>query len=300
MSDIDDLRAQVRKQRAAVTRKEKRILNNTGIGIASTDEDPRRNPSVIKKYNSRQLNNYLKELNAFMQRDNGYIPDSTGGFIRKNEWLGYKRSEVKFNKIVKAHFDKIKEIRDPYRNVSIKDAEGLFVPDSARAQGEIRHRPYNEIHRNPQNIKNVDALRKLQAQVDGKLSKDYLNKALDAGRRQAGQMMDNAGISESKDKLAKLSNQQFDVLWNYFGFAGRLAQIGESGGKRKENIDKFDPLDAQDKDNIKKDIEDLIEDASKLKFDKNMNTILNSKMTNKQKNIKIRSAYDKSQKEKDK
>lgn len=300
MSTIDDLRAQVRKRRSAVTGKERRILNNTGIKIADTAEDPRRAPSAIKKYNTTQLNNYLKTLDAFMQRDNGYVPDSSGGFIRKAEWLGYKRSEVKFNKIVKSHFDKIAMIRDPYRNVTIKDAEVLFVPDSARAQGEIRHRPYNEINRNSSNIKSVEALRKLQAQVNGKLSKDYLGNAIQAGRKQAGQMLDNAGISSLKTKLAGLSDMQFDVLWNYWGFAGRLAQIGESGGQRKGIVDRHDPLDAEQKDNIKQDVSDFIDSAEKLKFDKNKNQILDSKKTNKQKNKKIRSAYDKMQIEKNK
>lgn len=297
MSDIDDLRAQVRKRRSAVTNKENRIFNNTGVKIANTQEDPRRALGVVKKYNTTQLNNYLKDLNAFMQRGNGYVPDSSGGFIRKNEWLKYKRSEVKFNRIVKIHFDKIKDIRDPYRNVTVKNAEALFVPDSARAQGEIRHRPYNLISRNPQNVKNAAALKKLQNDIDNKSSKEYLSKALDAGRKQAEQMMDNAGISELKAALGKLSNQQFDVLWNYFGFAGRLAQIGESGGKRKENIDRKDPLNAEQKDNIAKDVESLIKDAAKLKFDKNKNVILNKDLTNKQKNQKIRKAYNKSQKD---
>lgn len=277
MSRLDDLRDIVRKRRADVTTKERRIFNNTGIDIKNTREDPRRAPSVIKNYNTKQLNNYLAELNNFMLRSNGYIPDSSGGFIRKSDWLSYKRIERKHNKIVKEHFERIADIKDPYRNVTIREAEGLFVPDSKRAQGEIKHRPYNEINRNPKNIKSAEALKKLQDQINKKISPDFLNKALDAGRKQAGQMMDNAGISSSKEKLAKLSNVQFDVLWNYWGFAGRLAQIGESGGHRGKNVDRHDPLDAQEKDNIKQDIEDFIDEAAKLTFDKKRNVIFKKK-----------------------
>ena len=271
MARIDELRDEARKRRSAVTGKERRILNNTGIDLRNTREDPRRDPKVIKKYNSRQLVNYIQELNNFMQRDNGYVPDSSGGFIRKRDWINYKRSERKYNKIVDEHFNDIANILDPYRNVTIREAEIMYVPDSKRAQGEIRHRPYNEINRNPQNIKNAEALAKLHAQVEGKLDKHYLPKAIAAGRKQAGQMLDNAGLGGLRDAVGRLTDRQFDILWNYWGFAGRLSQIGESGGHRAKNVretDKFDPLSAQEKDNIKDDISEFIDNAKELKFDK--------------------------------
>jgi hypothetical protein len=268
MSVIDLLRLEVRKRRSAVTSKERRIFNNTGVDLKNTRDDPRRPPSVVKKYNTTQLNNYLKDLNNFMLRENGYIADTSGGLIPKRDWLNYVRSERKHNKIVKAHFDKIADILDPYRNRTIRQAEGLFVPDDNRAAGEIKHRPYNEVHRNPNNIKNVDALRKLQAQIDKKQSKDYLVNAIENGRTQAYQMLANAGIAELKNAVAKLSNQQFDVLWNYWGFAGRLSQIGSSGGNRSKNIDSRDRLPQQEKDQIKEDVTELIEAAIKLEFNK--------------------------------
>jgi len=300
MSDIEALRALVRKRRAAVSGKERRILNTTGIEIAGTREDPRRPPSVVKKYNTTQLNNYLSELNAFMMRGNGYVPDSSGGFIRKSDWLSYKRSERKFNKIVAAHFEQIGDIKDITRGVTIREAEKLFVPESKRAAGELRHRPYNEVNRNPKNIKSAEALKKLQDQIEGKSTPAFLAKALDAGRKQAGQMMDNAGVSELKEALSHLNNQQFDVLWNYWGFAHRLGQIGSSGGQRSKNVDRHDPLDAQEKDNIREDIGTFIDEASKLKFDKKKNLILDSKgpkqskkKRNESDNQQIRAAYNK-------
>lgn len=296
MNNINILRAEVRKRRSAVTSKERRIYNNTGIDLKNTKDDPRRPPSVVKNYNTTQLNNYLRDLNNFMLRENGYIPDSSGGFIPKRDWLSYLRSERKLNKIVKAHFNKIADIRDPYRNVTIRQAEGLFVPDDARAAGEIRHRPYNEIHRNPKNIKNVDALKKLQNQINKKQTKEYLQEAINNGRSQANSMLANAGISELKNAMAKLSDQQFDVLWNYWGFAGRLAQIGSSGGNSVKNIESRDRLPQQEKDNIKEDVEELINDAMKLEFNNKKEMILNKNIPNAKKNKQIRKAYDKNKK----
>ena len=287
MANIDDLRKEVRKRRAAVTAKENRIRRNTGVDIKGSKADPRRDPKVINKYNARQLNSYLKELNNFMLRENGYVPDSSGGLIPKRDWLNYKRGERKYNKIVKQHFEKIADIKDPYRNVTIREAERLFVPESKRAAGEIRHRPFNEIIRDPKNIKSAEALKKLADQIKRKSDPKFLDAAIKAGRKQAGQMLDNAGLSSLKAAVAKLSDKQFDVLWNYWGFAGRLAQIGESGGQRGKTVEGKDVLDAQERDNIKEDIQDFIDNAKKLKFSNNQNRISSSGLTNKQKNQKF-------------
>jgi hypothetical protein len=296
MAYIDVLRAEVRKKRSAVTNKERRIFNNTGVNLNGTSEDPRRPINVVKKYNSTQLNSYLKQLDSFMSRENGYIADSSGGLIPKRDWLKYRKSERKYNKIVKAHFDKIADIHDPYRNKTIRQAEGLFVPDDNRAAGEIRHRPYNEIKRNPNAIKNINALKKLQDDINKKQSPNYFNNAIKNGRNQANQMLANAGINELKNAMAKLSDQQFDVLWNYFGFAGRLAQIGSSGGNRAQNIASRDRLPQQEKDQIAEDVSELIEAAQQLKFNNSRQVILDKNISNAKKNTKIRKAYDKNNK----
>lgn len=279
MSDLDRLRERVRKRRADVTAKERRILINTGVDIKGTKEDPRRPPSVIKRYNSTQLRKYLNQLDAFMSRSNGYVPDSSGGLIKKSDWLRYKREERKLNKVVIEHFNSIANIKDPYRNVTIMEAEGLYVPNSKRAQGEIRHRPYNIINRNSKNIKDSEALAKLEKQVKGKLDKSYLPKAIQAGKNQAKQMLDNAGLSDLKDLIDSMHNGQFDVLWNYWGFATRLAQIGESGGHRSKNVremDSKDRLSATEKDNIREDVKKLITEALNIPMpnvNKSANTI---------------------------
>lgn len=272
MSRLEELRDIVRRRRAAVTAKERRIFLNTGIDLKGTREDPRRPPSVVKKYNINQLNKYLADLNNFMLRSNGYIPDASGGFIRKVDWQKYKKAEQKYNKIVQGHFENIADVLDPYRNVTIRQAEALFVPESKRAAGEIRHRPFNEISRDPRNIKSAEALAKLHAQIEGRLDKNYLPKAIKAGRSQANAMLSNAGLDSLKAVVGKLSDQQFDVLWNYWGFATRLSQIGESGGHRSKatrEADRNDRLSAQDKDDIKNDIKEFVDAAKELKFDKN-------------------------------
>lgn len=266
-NDIEFLRELVKKRRSAVTSKENRIRRNTGITIQGTQEDPRRPPSVVKSYNAKQLNSYLGDLNAFMSRGNGYIPDASGGFIRKSNWLAYKRIERVNNALAKAEFASFAEVHDPVRNMTVREAEVLFTPDSKRAQGDIRHRPYSVVDRKPENIKNAKALDTLKKQLEGKQNPAYLPKAIKASRKQAGMMMDNAGVSELKKVLAKLSDNQFNFLWNYTGFAGRLAQIGESGGHRSKNVrdeEKHDPMSSEEKNSIREDIKNIINETIKI------------------------------------
>jgi len=283
VSDKDDLarlRQEVRKRRSAVTGKERRILNNTGIDIRNTTEDPRRPPSVVNKYNRAQLNNYLGKLNAFMSRGNGYIPDASGGFIRKSEWLAYKRIEKVYNEKAAGHFNKIKDIVDPYRNKTIAEADRLYRPDSAMAQGDVSHRPLSPVNgRKAQNIKNAAALEKLKRQLEGKLDQKYLPAQITKGRQQAESMLDNAGLSDLKKAMGKLNTDQFNVLWNYWGFGTRLGQLGSSGSHRSKNVREMegqDRLSSQDKDNIRQDVLDMITEAGKLDLSKTVEGFVNT------------------------
>lgn len=266
-NDVEALRNLVRKRRSAVTAKETRILKNTGIDIKGTKEDPRLPPSVVNRYNRAQLNSYLGRLNAFMSRSNGYILDSSGTLISRAEWTRYSSTERRYNALAKADFNKVKKLIDPISGLSIADREKLLVPDSKRAQGDVIHRPYSEVHRKPQNIKNEKALIKLNTFMNKKLAAGYLPKQLASQRRQARAMVKNAGI---KVDFNSLSDNQFNALWNYTGFATRLGQIGSSGSHRSKNVresDSKDRMNAQVKDEIAEDVQTIVEKAKTWSID---------------------------------
>ena len=266
-NDIKALRNLVRKRRAAVTAKETRIEKNTGINIKGTKEDPRLPPSVVDRYTRTQLNSYLGRLNAFMSRSNGYIADASGSLIKRSEWESYTGVERRYNAIAKKDFDKIKNLLDPISGVKISDREKIMNPDSKRAQGDVIHRPFSEVHRKPQNIKNEKSLVILRKSLEKKLAKNYLPKQIASQRRQARDMAKNAGI---KIDFASLSDLQFNALWNYTGFATRLGQIGSSGSHRSKNVregDSKDRMNAQDKDGIAEDVQSIVDKAKNWSID---------------------------------
>lgn len=234
---LKNLRLEVRKRRSAVTAKENRIKRNTGVDIRNTREDPRRPVNVVNRYNARQLNTYLADLNSFMSRSTGFVSGAGNVPISKSDWFNYKRLEKKFNSVGAKHFESIADIEiGPKNNMSIRDRDKLMVPDHKRAQGEIVHRPYGEIDRKSTNIKGAEALAKLSKQLEKKLAKNFLPEALNAGRKQANQMLVLIGNSDLTAKLNKLNDYQFNVLWNYTDFATGLSVVADSDSARRTNV----------------------------------------------------------------
>lgn len=232
---LKNLRAEVRKRRSAVTAKENRIKRNTGVDVKDTPLDPRRPTNVVAKYNEPQLRKYLNELNAFMARDNGFVAGANHTPIPKRDWLEYKRIEKKYNDIGAKHFADLAHHEIPFSdNMTVADREKLMVPDSKRAQGEIVHRPYGTIERKASNIKDAAALMKLKNRLEDKLNTDYLPKQIAAGREQLKAMLKSVGDGTLNARADKLSDSQFNILWNYTGFPTSISTITESGGHRSK------------------------------------------------------------------
>lgn len=233
--ELKNLRAQVRKRRNAVTAKENRIKRNTGVDIRGTAQDPRRPLSVVDRYNRIQLLSYLRELDSFMSRNNGFVQGASG-VLPKQEWIAYKKLEQKYNRIGAAHFEDIADIFIDLSGMTVRERERLMEPDSKRAQGDIRHKPFSPLNRDSKNIKSPEALRKLKESLEKKVMPDYLPKQIASARKQLAAMLTGEGLSGLLKQANALSDNQFNVLWNYTGFAGAVSAVYGSGAKRGKNF----------------------------------------------------------------
>lgn len=243
-NDLAKLRAEVRKRRSAVTAKENRIKRNTGVDLRDTAQDPRRPTKTVDRLNTPQLKSYLKELDSFMSRDNGFVAGANNAPIPKKDWLAYKRVEKKYNEIGKSHFEQIADIFIKPFGMTVAERDKRMVPDSLRSQGEIVHRPYGEIDRKASRIKDAAALDKLKKAMEKKLTKDFLPEQIAAARNQLSQMLNGMTNEESlKEKASKLTDSQFNVLWNYTSFATAISAVSESGGHRSKATKDADSSD---------------------------------------------------------
>lgn len=240
-SNLDRLRLDVRKRRGQVTAKENRIRRTTGVDIRDTDQDPRRPTKVVERYNTKQLNVYLGELNAFMSRGVGFVAGIDNTPIAKADWIAYKKIETIYNRIGTNHFNKIKHImigdEDKLSNLTVEERDMMMVPKNKRAAGEVVHRPYTHLDRDPSRIKDAESLAKIKAALEKKISADYLPSQISAGRSQAASLIKGIGANTGmQEKIDALNDAQFNVLWNYTAFATAVSVVSDSGGHRSKAI----------------------------------------------------------------
>lgn len=241
--NINNLRAIVRRRRSAVTAKENRIKRNTGVDIRGTKEDPRKPINAVKEMGRRELNNYLAELNRFMSRSSGFVAGNNGALIPKKDWLEYKRLEKQYNNIGNLHFESIANIFIPLSGMTVAERERLMEPDSKRAQGDIRHKPFSPLNRDSTNIKSKEALDKLKKSLESKVRPDYLPRQIKEARSQLKAMLKGVGNGSLIRDANALTDAQFNVLWNYTGFAGSVSRVYGSGSHRGKNIQDDDSSD---------------------------------------------------------
>jgi hypothetical protein len=218
-NDLELLRSEVKKRRAAVTGKIARMRRTMGVDIAGTREDPRRPPSAVKGYNKPQLIKYLGQLEAFQSRDVGYVPGSREA-LPKKEWLEYKKFEKAYNTLGKAFEDKIADIKVPGLGVNIKQRSAMIHPT---AQGDVVNRPFVHIDRSSKNIKDRESLKKLTVDMKRKLSKDFIPGEIKKSRKQLNDMLKTIGNSEYGARAKALTDTQFNILWNYTHFATNIS-----------------------------------------------------------------------------
>lgn len=223
--ELKKLRDAVRKRRNAVTAKENSIKRRTGVDIKGTSADPRRPLDVVNKYNRAQLVAYYNELDAFMDRGNGFVAGANNTPIPRIEWLKYKKLEKQYNSIGAMQFDKIADIFIPTSGMTIAQRDATILPDTLSAQGAIVNRPYSIIERSPENVRDAEALQKLIKEMEKKVSKHFLPEQIKSARKQLNQMLVTIGNESLTNQANSLSDEQFNVLWNYTNFATNVSGI---------------------------------------------------------------------------
>lgn len=262
MSELDRLRAEAKRRRAAATKKIARMRREKGVDITGTQYDPRRNAKLLDKYNSTQVRAYLRALDAFQSRNVGYVAGAGGVPLPKTAWQRYKSIENKFNKLGRKNAEGIDNVKLPGRGMTVRERKDTIVPTRKSAAGDAANTPFYNKNLSPESVKSVAALERLMRSFQKKLDPKYLPQAIRKARRQANEMMDAAGFGGFKSRLKRLSQHQFDSLWNHSDFATRASQYYESWLKRMGgNVERY-----QDgfEENAAFDLEELIEWAETL------------------------------------
>lgn len=221
-SDIERLRAEALKRHKAANAKVTR-LRRKSVEVAGTQHDPRRDAAKIAKYNTPQLLGYIEKLNQFTHRSTQFVALSEGQPLPAHEWRAYKRAERLYNAKVERHYEKVKDVHIPQRNLTVEQYDQTMRPEKVQASGRAAHRPLEKIEREPHRIASPDAVRILKADIDRKRKREYLPSEIAKQREQLNTMLDTIGSGKYKEAAAKLTDYQFDVLFNHLQMADDIS-----------------------------------------------------------------------------
>jgi hypothetical protein len=207
-SEVERLRAELKKTRQAVTNKINRVKKNTGANVAGSEFDPRRKPGVENSYNARQLQTHLAQLKDFMRRGNQFVALSGGTPVTKGEWGVYKRREQAQAEARQAYQAIQAKIDTPSGYTALQNKQNTIEGPNAIVQG-----PYRTVDRSPSDVASRSALQKLSNDMLNQLKPDYLEKRIGQGRENLYKALEVMGMDDEMARLTYLSDAQFDAFW---------------------------------------------------------------------------------------
>lgn len=211
--DINELRAEVNRRQKAAQRKIARLRRN-GVNLAGTEYDVRRDPSNVKRYNSRQLNSYLRELNAFTSRNTSFVGGAQGAPISKKAWERYKAVERSYIEKANRQYNSVKDTFIGPSGVTVEKFDNTMRPRPG--PGRVALRPLERLSElQPSQVMGERQLEKLRKSLSKKTSTKYMNTTLKFQRYQMLEAVKMFGDVELLELASSLTNEQFDTLWNY-------------------------------------------------------------------------------------
>lgn len=234
MSDVNSLRAEAKRRRAAATAKAARVRRTTGANIAGTEYDPRKPHAAVNRMNSVQLRAYINKLNAFTSRGTQFVGLHGGAPVTRQEWNSFAVKQATIESMESAHDADIGRYKAMGSDETVGQARARLHPT---AQGG-RRGPLNSTSFSPSDINGASALNRLDARLKKVMSPGYMQAQLKQGRSNVTEAFKQMGELSLIEKLHELSDYQFDVLWYGTRFAEVTFARYESEKERMEGNQK--------------------------------------------------------------
>lgn len=222
-SELDELRAEVRRRQRAANNKISRLRAN-GIELSGTDYDVRRNAKLIGRYNRNQLNSYLGKLNAFNSRANSFVGGAEGAPIPRRVWSQYRKAEAKNNKQVMARLQRLSKTIIPGLGQSPLDLDQMRAPTRKGMRGVGANKVMRTVKREPRNVTGADAVAKLIKDFERRASPKVQKKLLRQSRRNALSLLGAMGADDLVNRIKKLDDSRLRILVEDTGFMEDAAQ----------------------------------------------------------------------------
>lgn len=221
--DINDIRAEVLRRQKAANAKIAR-LRRKGVQLAGSEFDVRRDPGKVARYNSKQLQSYLGQLNEFTHRRNQFVALSEGVPARAHVYNHAQRIAAEYNAFVQEHESAILGTKLPSvasgnpaleaAKSTIGDFQQNIAGKRARGKGGVS-RPLNIEERNAFEFVSEARIQDWQNSLRQKMRPGYMSERIEKQRYQMLQAVSNFGDTELMEMAKNLNDEQLDTLWNY-------------------------------------------------------------------------------------
>ena len=228
-SEVKRLRAEARRVQRNAGAKISR-LEKQDIFIRSTEFDPRIDLKRVDRYNATQLKSYIRKLNNFNNRTNKFRASLNGQPVPQKLWDSYLNEQERFNKYVDSRTGRYEGVQLPGTSTTVLERVREDLPDTRkrRKMNDGHNRPIHHYSRDStKHINGAKAVKLMIEELKTKRTKKFSQQMITAQKFQAAEMFDKLGLDSVKQRMFKMSSQQFDLLWNYTDFANRLSNSYE-------------------------------------------------------------------------
>lgn len=212
--DINDIRAEVARRQKAANAKIAR-LRRKGVQLTGSEFDVRRDPSRVARYNSRQLQSYLGQLNEFTSRRQQFVAGSEGVPIPAHVYNHAQRVAREYNAYVREREAPLMGIDIPQSGMTVGEFQRDVVGSRKRGKGARNERPLSIEQREAFEFVNADRVRDWQANLQKKMRPNYMNERIEKQRYVMLQAVSAFGDKEMTELAKGLTDDQLDVMWNY-------------------------------------------------------------------------------------
>jgi hypothetical protein len=273
LNELEALREEARKAHRAAGKKASRLRTGSGVEIGGSKYDVRRDPAKIKRYNKRQLSNYIGELKGFTDRKTQFVGLQNGVPAPRAKWEQAVKLTQKNNKLGMKNFDRVADIFLPNGN-TVKERSKDLTTKSKRADGAVANRPYAmQDVKKPSQYPSEEALDIAIKSLSKRTSGEYHPEQIVKGRENAFRMLEKIGDKEMAYRVYALNDAQFDYLWNFSGFPTELLPAYLKSEVEAQRMKQDDLIEAMNADGKRDEAIKLLESAEELKVSKRGRTI---------------------------
>jgi len=219
---LSDLRAAAKRGNRAVGQKlsKMRRRDQNPVELSGTRYDVSVSASRIDSMSRRQLQTLIQRQNNFRLRSTNFVQLANGQVITGSRFSETRKLHRQYNSIAVRRQQQVENLK-PRGGLSIKEAEAAFTPRFRTIGGYNNNALLSPRKLNANEIADMKALSRIERDFRKKLASGYHPKAIKRQRnKSARQMIKETGDSELLKEFDSLTDDQFDLLWNFrSGFA---------------------------------------------------------------------------------